>query len=106
MVIDAVADLDTSWGTLAGLALFALYHPLSLIAFDGQTLGKKATGARVVRSDGNRIGAGTAFTREFLGRTALLFVPFYGIADVITCLASGHKRALHDMVGGTIVIEA
>jgi uncharacterized RDD family membrane protein YckC len=103
--LSAVAG-DASWGWIPVVAILALYQPLSLLAMNGQTVGKAAMHLRVVRPDGTRIGVGHACGRELAGRSLLGLVPFYGIADVITCLARGDNRALHDLIGGTIVVRA
>ena len=67
----------------------------------GQTLGKIATGVKVVRVGGERIGYGRAFGR-FLG--VFLSVITLGIGYLIAGFRSD-KRALHDLVAGTRVMK-
>ena len=67
----------------------------------GQTLGKMATGGRVVRVNGEAIGYGRA-----LGRLFALILDFItlGIGYLMAGVRSD-KRALHDLVAGTRVIK-
>ena len=67
----------------------------------GQTLGKIATGVKVVRVGGERIGYGRAFGR-FLG--VFLSVITLGIGYLMAGFRSD-KRALHDLVAGTRVMK-
>lgn len=67
----------------------------------GQTLGKVATGVKVVKVSGDPIGYGRSFGR-WLG-TLLDFLTF-GIGYLMAGVRSD-KRALHDLVAGTRVIK-
>ncbi len=67
----------------------------------GQTLGKVATGVKVVKVSGDPIGYGRSFGR-WLG-TLLDFLTF-GIGYLMAAVRSD-KRALHDLVAGTRVIK-
>lgn len=67
----------------------------------GQTLGKIATGVKVVRVGGEPIGYGRAFGR-FLG--VYLSVITLGIGYLMAGFRSD-KRALHDLVAGTRVMK-
>jgi uncharacterized RDD family membrane protein YckC len=67
----------------------------------GQTLGKIATGVKVVRVDGEPIGYGRAFGRWI---ATLLSTITLMIGFVIAGLRSD-KRALHDFVAGTRVVK-
>lgn len=67
----------------------------------GQTLGKVATGVKVVQVNGEPIGYGRAFGR--LLATLLTFLTF-GIGYLIAAFRSD-KRTLHDLVAGTRVMK-
>ena len=56
-----------------------LYAPLIMARTNGQTLGKMATGCRVVRADGRRIDFGWAALREVVVKALLV-----GIAGALT----------------------
>lgn len=94
------------------IAVNAAYYLVALVVYVGymvwmhgrwgQTLGKMATGVRVVKANDEPIGYGRAFAR---------FVAFV-ISPLVT-LGTGHllaglrtdKRALHDLVVGTRVMK-
>jgi len=77
--------------------LVTVLYTLVLHALTGQTLGKLATGVRVVNVDGSPLTFGTALLR-YLGYF-LSFLPF-GLGFVVAGLRKD-KRALHDLLAGT-----
>ncbi len=88
-----------------------LYAPLVMARTNGQTLGKKATGCRVVRTDGRRIDFLWAVYREVLVKAiALRFAGALtgGIAylvDLLWPFFDGRNRALHDIVVDSRVVN-
>ena len=90
------------------VALGLLIVNCILLHRNGQTIGKRALGIKVVRTDGSRIGLGRIFLLRFLPITLLGMVPMIGrlvsLADVLTIFAS-ERRCLHDMLADTIVID-
>ena len=98
-------------GSARALAVNTAYNFVALLVYSGyvlwmhghwgQTLGKIATGVRVVRVNGEPIGYGRA-----LGRLLALTLDFItvGIGYLIAGVRSD-KRALHDLVAGTRVIK-
>jgi uncharacterized RDD family membrane protein YckC len=87
-------------------ALF--YAPAMMARTDGRTLGRMATGIRVVRASGERMDFGFAFLREVLVKW-LLFHAVLGsvtaglavLIDVLWPLWDEENRALHDYVVNT-----
>jgi uncharacterized RDD family membrane protein YckC len=85
-------------------------------ALRGQTLGKIAVGAKIVKLDGSPIGWGRAVLRYIVylayllivsltgGATYTLFIVIF-VALFIIAL-NKKKRGLHDFVAGTIVINS
>ena len=69
----------------------------------GQSVGKIATGLRIVAIDGSEPSFGTVILRNTLGY--LLTLASFGIG-LISSLFSSKGRALHDYIGGTVVIHA
>ncbi|MBI4588488.1 MAG: RDD family protein [Candidatus Rokubacteria bacterium] len=67
----------------------------------GQTLGKVATGVKVVKASGAPVGYGRSFGRWL---ATLLSVVTLGIGFLMAGLRSD-KRALHDLVAGTRVMK-
>ncbi|MCX7572034.1 RDD family protein [Tumebacillus sp. DT12] len=80
----------------------ALYSVVLPAIMNGQTLGKKILGIRIVRKDGARVSFGRLLLREVIGRwvNSITFLIGYLIA------LGEDKRGLHDYIGGTIVVKA
>jgi uncharacterized RDD family membrane protein YckC len=70
--------------------------------FTGLTLGKWATGLRIERNDGAKLGIGRALLRHFVGYP--LSFALLGLGFVIAAV-SVHGRGLHDIIAGTIVVR-
>jgi uncharacterized RDD family membrane protein YckC len=68
----------------------------------GVTVGKWATGLRVLREDGGRIGIGRAFLRHFVGYP-LSFLPL-GLGFLAAAFTP-RGRGLHDLIANTIVVR-
>jgi len=67
----------------------------------GQTAGKWATGLRLVRRDGSAPGVVNVLLRQTIGY--LLSMVTLGVGFVIA-IFHADGRALHDLIGGTVVI--
>ena len=78
-----------------------LYEGLMLSLKNGQTVGKMAVSARVVRADGSSISTGQAWGRAVM-RTLLGCL--MGI-DYLPALFTQEKTTLHDMIVGTRVVD-
>ena len=78
---------------------------------NGKTLGRSATGSRVIRTNGQPISFGFAMLREVIVKT--LLVGFIGgitggfawLLDVLWPLWDEENRALHDFVVNTRMIR-
>jgi uncharacterized RDD family membrane protein YckC len=68
----------------------------------GLTVGKWATGLRILRSDGMEIGVGRAFLRHFVGYP-LSFVTL-GLGFLAAAFTT-RGRGLHDLIANTIVVR-
>jgi uncharacterized RDD family membrane protein YckC len=87
-----------------------IYAPTMMAHTNGRTLGRMATGIRVVRADGKPIGFGFATLREVVVKGLLfgLLSTLAGvvyIVDVLWPLWDEENRALHDFVVNTRTIE-
>jgi uncharacterized RDD family membrane protein YckC len=102
-------------GLLAGgLAVFVaalLYAPLIMARTNGKTLGKMATGCRVVRVDGRPVDLGWALLREAvvkglgLGLVGGITGGIAYLVDFLWPLWDDENRALHDMVVSSRVVR-
>ena len=106
-VVGAVLGLMGGLGQgLSMVLMFVVYwiYPIALEAlWNGQTVGKRAMGLRVVSADGGPVGWLPAITRNLLRTVDML--PFGYAVGLISCLADAHGRRLGDMVARTLVIH-
>jgi len=84
---------------------------------NGQTLGKQATGIRILRNDGQPVDWRTVLLREGIGKAAipalLVFVApllvlallAYWLIDYLLPLVEPQNRALHDLIARTHVVR-
>ncbi|MFI4959135.1 MAG: RDD family protein [Lysobacterales bacterium] len=91
---------------LALLLLFALMWTYSVaceVWLDGQTLGKRALGLRVVNADGTPVTWLPSVVRNLL-RAVDVLPGVYGVG-LISTLIDPHARRLGDIIAGTMVIH-
>lgn len=92
--------------TLLGLGLFAtqwLYWTLGEVFFNGQTLGKRVLGIRVVRADGSPVGLYESAVRNLC--RVVDFVPVLYATGCITMLLTRQHRRLGDLLAGTLLVR-
>ena len=118
-----------SWGfltTFAALAFFfirAPYYVLTELLWNGQTLGKRITGLRVVSADGRSLAPYAVTVRNmmkemevFVPGTALFAIAGLGVAEIVLLLVwitillavpltNRKRQRLGDMIAGTYVIH-
>ena len=87
-VVIAVVAAVLDFGVLPGLR--------------GQTMGKWATGLRIERPNGRRIGFGRAALRHFVGYP-LSFITL-GLGFLVAAI-SARGRTLHDLIANTVVVR-
>jgi uncharacterized RDD family membrane protein YckC len=81
-----------------------------LLAKQGQTVGKKIVGTRIVAfTDGQRLPLGKVYGLRYLPLSAFALVPVVGgltgLADPLFIFRKD-KRCLHDLIAGTQVVDA
>jgi Mce-associated membrane protein len=94
------ASIGTTGWIIAVILGFA-----NLIVFPllrGKTLGKAVTGLTIVKMDGTAASIGNILLRNGLGY--LLTAATLGLGFLIAAV-NGSGRALHDFIGGTIVVS-
>jgi uncharacterized RDD family membrane protein YckC len=89
---------------LALLVINWLYEALMTSSPRGATLGKQALGLRILRADGAQLSFGRATARHFLKVMITPLVPF--AIGYLMAAFTGRKRALHDVLGDTLVIKS
>jgi uncharacterized RDD family membrane protein YckC len=75
------------------------------VARNGQSIGKKLLGIKVVRSDGSPASLGRIFLLRNVINTVLAIVPFYGLVDALLIFGEA-RQCVHDKIADTIVIKA
>lgn len=93
---------------LPGLVIFAAIT-IWLVLKNGQTIGKKLVGIKVVRTDGSRAGLGRLFWLRNVVINAIGFIRIVGglvaLIDILLIFRQSRK-CLHDQIADTIVIKA
>lgn len=95
------------WG-LFGIVVFLIVNGYFL-ARDGQTVGKKVLGVRIVRNeDGQLQSAGKVIGLRYVLLQVIYSVPCVGslfaLVDVLFIFRED-KRCIHDMIAGTKVVK-
>lgn len=107
VVVTLVGDAITGWGgRFIGLSIVVgllIYHLLSDIFGNGQSLGKRAVNIKVVRLDGQEPGIG-----EYLLRSVFLMMDFTFSLGVLAAILIGStykNQRLGDIAANTTVIR-
>ncbi len=90
-------------------ALIVLAIDLILLARNGQTIGKKLLGIKVVRVDGSPVSLFRVFFLRYVCNTFLTLIPLFGsLYSLVDCLMifGESRRTVHDRIANTIVIKA
>ncbi len=111
LLFAAIGNSDS--GVLGGVIFYYvavfIYAPLTMMRsgeHNGQTLGRQATGIRVVRESGEPMGFWWSVLRELVckGVLSLFTVPL--LISYLWPLWDDRNQALHDKMASTLVVEA
>ena len=83
---------------ILGFAAWAFAYYFTSWSLSGQTIGQSLTGIVVVGRNGRELGPGAAALRVISYPTIALLIPLAGV------LFGRERRALHDVVAGTVVV--
>lgn len=107
LIVSIVGDAITGWGAtfiwMAVIFGILIYHLLSDIIGNGQSLGKRALNIKVVRLDGLEPGIG-----EYLLRSVFLMLDFifsFGALGAILIGSTFKNQRLGDLAANTAVIR-
>jgi uncharacterized RDD family membrane protein YckC len=106
ILMGLAAAASTALATLALMLLLlgpALYF-VACWANGGQTLGYRALGLKLVRTDGSQPGTGSAIARCLGLMMCLTMIP--GVLGIMWMLWDDRKQALHDKMSDTLVVKA
>jgi len=89
---------------LAGLVGW-IWLTVLFVTRNGQSIGKKITGIKVVRTDGSPASLGRIALMRNLLNLLLNVIPLYGFVDALLIFGEAHQ-CVHDKIADTIVIRA
>lgn len=91
---------------LVDAAFATLYFMPLMVAWNGQTLGKRALGIRVIRADREPLDAMTVFARQILIQYLMVgFLIALSVINYLLPLKDRENRAGHDLLVKTRVIR-
>ncbi len=101
------SSVEKMWLSVLGIATYWVVNG-SLLARNGQTIGKKLMGIKIVDVNGNLLPLWKLIGLRVLPLYFLLYVPFVGdyisIIDILFIFGS-NKRCLHDYFAGSWVVN-
>jgi uncharacterized RDD family membrane protein YckC len=89
---------------LLGFAIWCVFT-IRYVTRNGQSIGKKLVGIKVVRRDGARVSLGRVFWLRNFVNGVISFIPFYGFLDALFIFGES-RQCLHDKLADTIVVKA
>ena len=105
--ISELGDMVGNWlGAVGGVIVFAMfwgYYMVSEVTANGQTLGKRALGLRVIKEGGYPIGFADAAIRNLV--RIVDFLPFFYGVGLLCMMVNRNWQRLGDLAAGTIVIK-
>ena len=105
--ISELGDVVGNWlGALGGIVVFALfwgYYIVFEVTTNGQTLGKRVLGLRVIKEGGYPIGFADSAIRNLV--RIVDFLPFFYGAGLLCMLINRNSLRLGDLAAGTLVIK-
>jgi uncharacterized RDD family membrane protein YckC len=99
-----LAGLSEGAAFLLAVAVWVFVTAVATAVFDGQTLGKRLAGTRVVTRNGGPARFGTSLLRDSICRL-LYLVPFFFLVDSIFAASDRNGQTLRDKMVGTYVLR-
>jgi len=99
----AVGSVTAAVGTILSFLILWGYYIIFELVWNGQSLGKRAIGLRVVREGGQPVTFISSAIRNLI-RIVDFLPAFYGIG-VIVMFVDRRARRLGDLAGGTLVVK-
>jgi len=103
MVLSMLGTMGEGMFLIVLFVLTWFYSVIFEVSWNGQTLGKRVLGIRVVAANGAPAGWMAVFTRNLLRVVDML--PFGYAAGLVTGLIDPWGRRLGDLVAGTLVVH-
>lgn len=100
---DTLGNWLGAFGGIIAFALFWGYYMVSEVTTNGQSLGKRALGLRVIKEGGYPIGFADSAIRNLV--RLVDFLPFFYGAGLLAMLINKDWRRLGDLAAGTLVVK-
>lgn len=97
---------EDSMAQMAFVTPIALYHLVSEWLWNGQSVGKKAMGIKVIRLDGSPAHIGNYLSRWIMRPFECSPIFFYGSVGIGAVTLNPQGQRIGDMIAGTVVIRA
>jgi uncharacterized RDD family membrane protein YckC len=78
---------------------------IKYVRSNGQTIGKKILGIKVVRTDGSAISLARIFWLRNVVNGLISIIPLYGIIDALFIFGES-RQCVHDKIADTFVVKA
>jgi uncharacterized RDD family membrane protein YckC len=94
-------------GFILGLIGFVAWSAIMIVLLkrNGQSIGKKATGIKMVRSDGSTASLSRLIWLRGVVNSIINIIPFYFFIDSLFIFGES-RQCLHDKIADTIVVKA
>ena len=94
-------------GFVLGLIGLIVWGAITIVLMrrNGQSIGKKATGIKVVRSDGSPVSLSRLIWLRNVVNWIISIIPLYGFIDALFIFGES-RQCLHDKIADTIVVRA
>ena len=104
---ESAANPMAAVGVVVAVIGFILWFWLNIMymARNGQSIGKKLLGIKVVRTDGSRVSLGRLIGLRGVVNGLISIVPLYGIVDALFIFGES-RQCLHDRIADTVVLKA
>jgi uncharacterized RDD family membrane protein YckC len=89
---------------LVGLVVWS-WITIVYVKRNGQTIGKKITGIKVVRRDGSAISLGRIFWLRNVVNALIGIIPLYSVIELLFIFGET-QQCLHDKIADSIVVRA
>lgn len=99
----ATGDIFALLGFVVGGLVFLAYGFLFETFWNGQTIGKKLLGIKVVKEDGTALDGMSAFIRNIPAPFSLGWIPY--LVALVSMASSDTRQRLFDRLAGTVVIK-
>ncbi|MFB6204044.1 MAG: RDD family protein [Candidatus Nanohaloarchaea archaeon] len=99
----AIAGLFTGIGLLIATAALVGYSFILEAIWDGQTIGKRILGIKVVQEDGETLDTVSALIRNLPGVAAYSWIAY--LVALLSMAASDRRQRLFDRLAGTVVVR-